>query len=175
MIAKTILAGSVLLAALVVLAGCGNDSPTGSVSQAPLVRTSPEDGAQAVGVGDSIQMHFNEPVDTLHFHEWFYCIDSSAHDALQDSLMGGMMGMGNMHSDSAAFYGRMHDRRVMGDFHWNNDGDSCVFVPDSDLMPGTEYVMHFRNEMRNHEGGRMRHMGEMFSVDMMFRFRTMGP
>ena len=169
---RTLVVGTILLGVAAIAGGCGDDSPTGSVSPSPLVRVSPMDGEERVATAGWIHMAFNETVDTASFHEWFLCIDSTSHDALQDSLRRGMMGMGGMHSDSMAFFGRMHERDIDGMFHWNNDGDSCSFMPDSAFMPHTEYVLHFRNEMRNHNGGRMRHMDGTFSTDLTFRFRT---
>jgi hypothetical protein len=94
MTGKTLTSGIVILVAFVVIVGCGDDSPTGSVSGTSLVRTSPADAATAVDVDAPIHMMFNEPVDTAQLHEWFFCVDGEMHDAWMDSLTHGMMGMG---------------------------------------------------------------------------------
>ena len=175
MTTRTLFVSGLLIGTLLTLAGCGSDTPTNSATQVPLVRTVPSDGGDNVPAGDPIIMMFSSPVDTARFHEWFDCVDSLTHDALQDSLGQGMMGMGGMHADSAEFFARMHDRAVDGTFRWNNDGDSCVYLPDSILMDDTEYVLHFRHQMKDDHGQGMRHMGREFEDDLMVRFHTARP
>jgi hypothetical protein len=165
-----------LVAALLVLAlvfaGCSDSSSTAPVIDEPALRTVPGNGAVNVDPADPIYMMFNEPMDTAHFNEWFYCIDSASHDALVDSLRHGWMGMSHHHEDSATFYERMHDHMMGGEFRWFGDGDSCEFHPASPLDGDTEYVLHFRHEMRNAHGEHMQHMGQMMTEDWAVRFRT---
>ncbi|GAB4327572.1 MAG: hypothetical protein Kow0074_22990 [Candidatus Zixiibacteriota bacterium] len=163
---------AVVLLTLVAVIGCSDDSPTTPTTTEPALRTIPDDGASNVDPADSIHIMFHEPVDSARFHLWFYCVDSASHDALVDSLHHGMMGMGHHHHDSAAFYDRMHNRMVDGDFHWFDGGDSCIFHPTSPLSGDTEYVLHFRHDMTTARGGHMYHMGQPLTSDLTVRFRT---
>ncbi len=173
---KHVLSGGTALLLIAALAtGCGNDSPTQATDDTPLLRTVPLAGTTEFEVSESIHMTFNEPVDTVQFHSMFFCLDSTSHEALQDSLMGGMMGMGHDHQDTAAFYDRMHDRTIEGHISWNNTADSCVFEPDGEFMHDMEYVLRIRHDFPNHHGERMRHMGEPVDNDPIVRFRTHKP
>lgn len=158
------------------LAGCGDDAGNNSGGSShdlgAAVRTVPANNTTGYDPASPIYMMFNDQMDTVGFHDKFYCIDSTAHRGLQDSLMGHMFGMMNPGEDSVMYYLRMHERRVMGQFNWNADRDSCAFVPNDDLMDGTRYEMHFRTTMRDHEGNGMMNMGTMMSDDIMFGFRT---
>jgi hypothetical protein len=46
----------------------------------------------------------------------------------------------------------MHDIEMPGDYHWNDDHDICEFVPDSGLMPNTDYMLFVGEGMRSHTG-----------------------
>lgn len=167
---------TVAIFGIIGLAGCGDDAGNNSRGDThdmgAAVRTVPADNATEYDPASPIHMMFNDQMDTIGFHNMFYCIDSAAHRGLQDSLMGHMFGMMNPGQDSMMYYQRMHERRVLGQFHWNADRDSCAFVPDSEMMSGTRYEMHFRSMMRDHDGNGMQHMGAMMSDDIMFGFRT---
>lgn len=154
------------------LVGCGDDSTNNSHDMDAAVRTIPADNATGHDPASPIYMMFNDQMDTVGFHNMAYCIDSTAHRGLQDSLMGHMFGMMNPGQDSMMYYQRMHERRITGQFHWNSDRDSCAFVPDEAMMDHTRYYLHFRETMRDHEGHRMQHMGSMMDQDMMQSFRT---
>jgi len=157
-----------------VLASCSDSASTAPVANEPALRTVPADGATNVDPSAPIAMAFDEPMDTIEFHQWFYCLDSASHDALEDSLHNGWMGMGMGHheDDTAAFYERMHDRMMDGDFDWFGNADSCEFHPGSPFEPNTEYVMHFRHDMQTAHGGHMQHMGHVMDEDWAIRFRT---
>lgn len=158
------------------LAGCGDDMSSNfgndTHDMGAAVRTIPADNVTAYDPTSPIYMMFNDQMDTVGFHDMFYCIDSTAHRGLQDSLMDHMFGMMNSGQDSMMYYQRMHERRLMGQFHWNADRDSCAFVPDSDMTGGTRYEMHFRTTMRDHEGDGMMHLGSMMDQDVNYSFRT---
>lgn len=169
-----LIALAVLLALGFALSGCGGSSPTSSAVTAPAVRTVPADGASNISTSAAIAMAFDEPVDTMGFHQWFYCLDGASHDAMEDSLhRGGMgMGMGHTRDDTSAFYERMHERMIDGDFEWFGGGDSCEFHPATPFEPNTEFVMHFRHDMEDMHGEHMRHMGQMMTEDWTVRFHT---
>lgn len=154
------------------LTGCGDDSTNNSNDSFAAMQTVPTDDATGYDPASPVFMMFNDHMDTVGFHNMVYCIDSAAHRGLQDSLMGHMFGMMNPGQDSMMYYERMHERRVMGQFHWNSDRDSCAFVPNSALMNNTRYYMHFRETLRNHDGRRMQHMGSMMEDDVMVSFHT---
>jgi len=154
------------------LTGCGDDATNNSHDSNAAVETIPADNATGYNPASPIFMMFNDQMDTVGFHDMVYCIDSMAHRGLQDSLMGHMFGMMNSDQDTMMYYQRMHERRVTGQFHWNNDADSCAFVPNHAMQGGTKYYMHFRDSMRDHEGHPMQHMGSMMTDDMMVTFRT---
>ena len=154
------------------IVGCGDDNGNNPQLTEAAVVTIPANNAVGYDPESPVFMMFNDRMDTVGFHDSFYCIDSVTHRGLQDSLMGHMFGMMNSGQDSMMYYQRMHERREPGQFHWNNDGDSCAFVSDNAMMGGTRYYMHFRTTMRTHDGESMRHMGGMMTEDLMFGFRT---
>ncbi len=184
------------------VAGCGSDSTMMSRNETPMVQTTPADGADGFDPAAPIYMKFSEVVDTGKFHDSFFCMEDSSHQALHDSLAGSMMGggmgdhgsMGGMMGDTSkaacdrmhsgmmggnhggpgdsAIYGRMHGRRIPGQVSWNATGDSCVFTPSDGLMHNRDYVMMFRSDMRTRSGGRMRNHGGRFTQDVMIHFRT---
>ncbi len=164
----------VLLPTAAWFTGCSKNSPTMSHDETPLVRTVPASGEMNYDPSAPIHMRFNEPVDTSGFHERFLCVDSMVYQALHDSLMmGGMgMGMGNHHSDSIQYYDRMHERRVHGEFVWNDRLDSCDFTPNLPLTRGHGFMMMFSDSLQNRDGDPMRDMGEAMMQDLVMYFRT---
>jgi|CXWL01.1.fsa_nt_gi hypothetical protein len=120
--------------------------------------------------------------------------DSIAHGIGGDGMSGmsGMMGMrGGRHGDmqrnvfgfdmmddarhmpdTAAFYRRMHDRRIPGRFQWNDQRDSCVFMPHSALVGNRDYAIMMRSMGEQmggwHDAGMMGNGPD----DYMIRFHT---
>lgn len=87
---------------------------------------------------------------------------------MMNSMMMSMMDDDHHMVDTAAFYLRMHDQRMGGQFEWNATRDSCVFMPDSPLRGDRDYVIMMRNMgRRTHDG-----MMDDEMSDLMIRFHT---
>lgn len=86
---------------------------------------------------------------------------------MMNSMMN-MMDDDHHMADTAAFYRRMHDQGMSGQFEWNATRDSCAFRPDSPLMGNRDYVIMMRNMgSRMHDGVMDNEMS-----DLMIRFHT---
>ncbi len=78
---------------------------------------------------------------------------------------GGMMDMGDMMDwmDSMGVHGAMH---------WNDDMDSCVFMPDSAMMPECDYmIMMDLGGMMSHDGHMMDATGHEHGLGL-YHFTT---
>jgi hypothetical protein len=92
-------------------------------------------------------------------HEW---MDSLTHH--HGSGGGSMMNMDHMME--------WMDRIDMpGEYHWNDAQDFCEFVPESGLMPDTEYMVFMYGGMRSHDGRSM-DTHHLQHDGYMYHFRT---
>ena len=114
-----------------------------------IVSVNPQDGATGVSTTASISITFDAPMDTasvmagFHFsggpqmHDWM--------DTLEHHSGMGMMDMDHMMNwmDSIEHHGQ---------FHWNENMDSCEFVPDSPMAPDTEHMIFTYGNIKGHNG-----------------------
>jgi hypothetical protein len=161
--------------AVIWLTGCDTEdhhrsmnNDTGQLPQ--IVSVYPPDGATGVATTTAVNITFDMPMDTLsvmagfHFtggddmHEWM--------DSLEHHSNMGTMNMNHMMDwmDSIEYHGQ---------FYWNENMDSCRFVPDSTLMPNTDYMLFLYGNIKSHNGMMMdRH--HLDYDGYMYHFRT-GP
>ena len=143
----------------VVLFGCSNDHEMTS-QNAPAVLSvasiSPSDGSTGVSTSTSIGIMFTGPVDTLSVMNNLHLAGGQPMHEWYDSLMHyGGFGMMNMSMQDHMMHW-MDSIHVDGEFHWNDRMDSCGFVPDAQLMQGTEYLCLLNESgMQGGHGGMM--------------------
>lgn len=73
------------------LYGCGDNNGMMSNEGALVAKSAPSAGEAAYDPTASIHIKFNTAMDTTRFHEKFFLVDATRHDALHDSLGHGMM------------------------------------------------------------------------------------
>jgi len=157
------------------LAGCGTEnnlhSMNNDTNQLPqIVSVYPPDGATGVATTTEVSIAFDTPMDTMSvmasfhlvggddMHEWMDSLEHHNHMSMMD--MDDMMDW----MDSIEYHGR---------FHWNENMDSCRFVPDSSLMPNTDYMLFLYGDLHSHDGMMMdRH--HLDYDGFMYHFQT-GP
>jgi hypothetical protein len=83
----------------------------------------------------------------------------------------GMGGMGMMGMNHMMHW--MDSIQHAGDFHWNSGMDTCVFAPDSSMMPNTDYMMFMYGDVHGHNG-EMMNMSQFQYDGHMIHFTT-GP
>ena len=153
----TILATLSVFAVAVWLYGCSssksNPTSTGTtVSETPkIIVADPADGSTGVTPSASIGMQFNEAMDTASVRLGFHLAGGPQMHMWLDSLEnpqgmhGMMMNMGHMMD-------WMDTIQMTGSFHWDEDLDSCWFVPDSNLHPNTDYIYFMYGHMAGQNG-----------------------
>jgi hypothetical protein len=154
---------------------CSDDSGVNGTDQNPeLLRIAPNDGSSSVSTESSIHFAFNIPMDTSSVRMYMYFAGGEPMHEWMDSL-DNYGGMGHMNMNR-----RNHMRNWIdsiewgGDFHWNENRDSCEFVPDSALHPDTDYmIMINENGMMGHNGRGM-HMGHNDDGYHYYHFQTGG-
>ena len=151
----------------------GVSTGTGSTAAPRLVSILPTDGTTGVALNSGIAMTFDMPMDTASVMANFHMIGGDDMHLWMDSLdhhMGsggmGMMGMGHMMN-------WMDSIQHEGEFHWNDEMDSCVFIPDSSMMPNTDYMMFMNGDVHSQNGMTM-NMSQMQYDGHMIHFTT-GP
>jgi hypothetical protein len=168
-----IIAFLVLFAATAAFIGCSNQSGVeGNANDPWLVSIYPTDGAEHVSPVTALYMKFVMPMDTSTVHRNIFLSGGPRMHMWADSLnhYGGMrrMSMGM----------REHMLKWMdsiewgGQWHWNKSLDSCEFIPDSSLLPGTEYLIMVNEDgIIGHNGHNMfmGHTNEDFSY---YHFKT---
>lgn len=78
-------------ATAIALVGCGDDNGMTSRESTLVARTIPSSGEVEYDPGAPIHIKFNTAMDTSRFHDRFFFLDASMHDAMHDSLGQGMM------------------------------------------------------------------------------------
>jgi len=98
-------------------------------------------------------MIFDMPMDTATVMANFHMTGGGDMNMWMDSLDHhmGMGGMGMMGMDHMMDW--MDNIQHDGEFRWNNGMDTCVFVPDSTMMPNTDYMMFMNGDVHSHNGG----------------------
>ena len=148
--------------------GCSKDSKiTFYQNQTGLVLSVlPANGSISVPTSTSITMAFSSPMDRDAFQQDFLFLPGQRMQEFMDSLT-------DMHSgpDSMEMQQRYHQYCIQGEFHWNNQNDTCVFQSDSALSPMTEHMLyimqHREQQMHMHQ-----HQGATMQQDFMSHFTT---
>jgi len=154
---KMVLTFTMVVLLSAVWLGCSKDSKiTSYQNQTALVLSVlPADGSTSVLTTTSVT-----------FQQGFLFLPGQRMQEFMDSL-------DNMHSDSDSMYMQQmyHQYCIQGEFHWNNQNDTCVFQPDSALTSYTEhmlYIMQHRDQqMHMHQ-----HNGAVISKDFRSHFTT---
>jgi hypothetical protein len=155
-----IVAGLITIVAVGVLTfGCSDDhdvTTTNTDQSAAILRVTPEDGTSDVPVTTSITVSFSEPMDMMSVMQSIYLAGGTEMQLWRDSLnhYGGFpMMSANMQEHMIDWMDSIH---VTGEFHWNDAADSCEFIPESDLMHHTDYLLLlYEGGMRDHHDGMM--------------------
>ncbi len=132
---------------------------TGGGTPVPLsiLNISPQDGDTTVSVLSSMSIKFNMPMDTSSFMDNFRFSGGTEMQAWMDSLShhtGGMGGMGTV--DMMHMMSIMDSIQISGTFNWNNNFDSCEFIPDSTMMANRDYMMFMdENNMMSNDSSMM--------------------
>ncbi len=152
--------GLVLIVGILALVGCGDDdhdiiSNLGT-DVTSIASVYPADGATGIPTSASVAIKFTGPVDTMSVMQNLHLAGGQSMREWRDSLSHhggfGIMNM-NMEEHMMAWMDSIH---APGEFHWNGTLDSCEFVPDSSLMPGTEYLcLLYEGGMHDGHGGMM--------------------
>ncbi len=138
-----------------------------------LVSVMPNDGSTGVAPTSSFTMAFDMSMDTTTVMANFHLSGGDAMHLWMDSLGHhmGMGGMGMMGMDHMMNW--MDSIQHDGAFHWNGSMDTCVFVPDSTMMPSTDYMMFMNGDIHAHNG-EMMNMSQLEYDGHMIHFTT-GP
>lgn len=160
------------------------DTPllSASTSNPVLVSLWPSNGLVEVPLDGSIHLKFNVPMDTGSITTGFFMAHGEDMQAWMDSLGhmgddsggmgGGGMGGGHCSMDMGDMMDWMDSMGVHGEMHWNDDMDSCVFMPDSAMMPECDYmIMMDMGGMMSHDGHMMDTTGHEHGLDM-YHFTT---
>jgi hypothetical protein len=139
-------------------AGCFSENPASETDGVGLgapeiISVVPENGAYGVDRDTEVTIRFSGPMDTASVNS--NCYLSGGSDMLRwlDSLehMPGMMnGMGDSACDHMMSW--MDSMSYSGRFEWNANLDSCVFHPDSALLPNCDHLLYMRGEMLSRNG-----------------------
>ncbi len=156
----TLIGITVLGVAILAFAGCSDDdhdmmsnSGTSVVSVAAVY---PVDGSTNVSTSAAVAIKFTGPVDTMSVMQNLHLAGGQPMHEWRDSVSHhGGFGMMNMNMEQQMM-NWMDSIHAPGEFHWNGTLDSCEFVPDSSLMPGTEYLcLLYEGGMHDGHGGMM--------------------
>ncbi len=162
------------LALFAAFIGCSDDETTtgddGADGAPEIMSIYPHEGMQNVPPDTMVHMKFDSPMDTSSVRLGFHMMSGPEMHRWMDSLdhhhlMGGHMTvMGHMMRwmDSAGYHGQ---------FHWNNDLDSCWFDPDSMMMPSSDHVIYMYGDIQDREGHHMM-MDEEEYDGRMIQFHT---
>ncbi|MCB2229886.1 Ig-like domain-containing protein [bacterium] len=151
----------------------GFSTGAGSPGAPRLISTYPTDGSVGVDPAASLTIVFDIPMDTISVVNNFHMIGGDDMHMWMDSLDHhmGMGGMGMMGMDHMMDW--MDSIQYHWEYHWNDDMDTCLFIPDSALMPNTDYMMFLSGDVHGHNG-EMMNMQQMQYDGHMVHFTT-GP
>ena len=151
----------------------GFSTGTGTLGAPKLISVTPGDGSIGVSPNSPVTMVFDMSMDTSSVTTNFHMIGGNDMHMWMDSLdhhmgMGGMGMMGMNH-----MMDWMDSIQYNGEYHWNGGMDTCVFVPDSMMMPSTDYMMFMNGDIHAHNG-EMMNMSKLQYDGHMVHFTT-GP
>jgi len=159
---KLSIVATVILVILVAF-GCSDDDPVSPESNtaAAIARVYPVDGSSGLSTSASVSVAFTRPVDTMSVMNNFHLVGGAQMHEWRDSLDHaggwGMMGM----TQQNHMMGWMDTIHTTGTFHWNNNHDSCEFVPTGQLDPNSDYLCVLdESGMQDGQGGMMGGMGQ---------------
>lgn|GEM_PF-1150528 len=145
---------------VVVITNCNKaDSPIAANTTAQPYQVTPADGTTGVNLGQTIKITFAKPVERGTVERDLHLLsERSMGDSLcpMATKMGQGMMSGTMMDDvmqpgmmSGAMMDtlQMRQHRIRGTFTWNRDSTICTFKPDSLMMPQTQYMIHFGQQM----------------------------
>lgn len=170
---------SILIISVILVVSCSDsdNNSSGNIEQSPeLVSIYPQDGAINVDPETSISMRFKSQMDTITVRRYCFIADSTNLHMWMDSI-DYHGGMGHMQGQQHHYMMNWADSiRIGGQYHFNQQRDSCMFVPDSSFHPSNGYmIMLVVDSIMNHSGHRMgQHMGMGHNQDNLhyFNFRT---
>jgi hypothetical protein len=145
------------------LIACQKDvvSPESQVSSP--ITISPSDNEFDVSISSGVYLKFSKTVDRGTVERGLHLISASA---LSDTtcptpttMRHGSMNDVMMDSSIMAHMQKFHS--MPGSFTWSNDSLTCVFRPDSLLLPYTQYMIHLDRPMVEMMTGRMGDLGTM--------------
>ncbi len=116
----------------------------------------PQEGDTTVSVSSSMSITFNMPMDTFSVMDNFHFSGGTEMHEWMDSLnFYGGMGQMNMGMNTHMM-NWMDSIQISGTFHWNNNFDSCEFIPDSTMMSNTDYMIFMdENNMMSYDSSMM--------------------
>ena len=105
-------------------------------------------------------------MDREAFQQGFMFLPGQRMQEFMDSLTYMHSGMDSMYMQQM-----YHQYCVKGEFRWNNQGDTCVFQPDSLLGPHTEHMLYLMQH-RDQQMHMHQHNGAVMSEDFRSHFTT---
>lgn len=169
--------GALLLVWLI--SGCGKsdsnmmtNSDTNN-GQSLTVRITPTNGATGVATNAAIGIKFSSPMDTLSVKSRLFFTGGSSMQMWMDSMNhSGGGGHESHHSDPNRMLMLMDSLQVKGHLTWNASMDSCSFIPDSLMMPGTTHMVIMDPGMMSGNGMKMEMDMDGSSEPMEYHFTT---
>lgn len=137
------------------------------------LRLSPANGATGVPTDARIGIKFSTSMDTLSVMSRLYFTGGSSMQMWMDSMnhSGGTSHEAH-HGDAGRMMTLMDSLQFPGHFAWNETLDSCTFVPDSLMMPGTSHMIYMDAGMMSGDGMTMEMDKDGASEVMQFHFTT---
>src|SRR4030067_247387 len=136
---KMVLTFTMLVLLSAVWLGCSKDSKITSYQDQPglVLSVLPVDGSASVLTTTSVTFAFRGPMDKEAFQQGFLFLPGQRMQEFMDSLTYMHSGMDSMYMQQM-----YHQYCIQGEFHWNNQSDTCVFQPDSALTSYTEHMLY---------------------------------
>jgi len=166
--------GILVMTAIISVSGCSsstNSMMNGNNSVQPaILRASPVNGATGVATTASVDIKFKTPMDTVSVMTSFHFTGGSNMQSWMDSVnhLGGLGHMDQM--DMNRMMQLMDSVQIRGTFQWNQNLDSCRFIPDSAMMGATEHMIFMYGQMMSSSEMMMDMGGGMMSSDTGFTF-----
>lgn len=173
----SLILGAILVVSLIsACSNSGNDmmnnssAPTG---RSLTLRVTPSNGATGVPRNAAIGIKFSAPMDTLSVMSRLFFTGGSSMQMWMDSMNhSGGGGHESHHSDPNRMLTLMDSLQMKGHLAWNETMDSCSFIPDSLMMPGTTHMMIMDPGMMSGAGMKMEMDMDGTSEPMEFHFTT---
>ena len=169
--------GALLLVSLNI--GCGRadnnqvTNPATNDGQSLTIRITPSNGATGVATNAAIGIKFSAPMDTLSVMSRLFFTGGSSMQMWMDSMNhSGSGGHESHHADPNRMLTLMDSLQLRGYFAWNETMDSCSFVPDNLMMPGTTHMMIMDPGMMSGNGMTMEMDANGSNESMAFHFTT---